>query len=210
MHWIDPACLPETKGIVDRFLLNSHGVADGMLLKDRKEVYFAPHMAGAVVAAFKLGDLIKVRGVRPRGVDMIVAISLQADGAIAIVDDGPEGNREPTRKHEEHKHSKIEGLVARVLHGPKGEERGVLLDNGTIVRMPPHTAASLHGGLTSGQELAARGPSMTSELGTVIDAHEIGASLSALHPVGSKKHDEKAERKSVKREEKVKKQEPAG
>ena len=29
MHWIDPAHLPETKGKVDRFLLNPHGDADG-------------------------------------------------------------------------------------------------------------------------------------------------------------------------------------
>ena len=25
MHWIDPAHLPETKGTVDRFLINPHG-----------------------------------------------------------------------------------------------------------------------------------------------------------------------------------------
>ena len=46
MHWIDPACLPETKGVVDRFLINPHGAADGLLLKDGKEVHFPPHMSG--------------------------------------------------------------------------------------------------------------------------------------------------------------------
>jgi hypothetical protein len=51
MHWIDPAHLPETKGTVDRFLLNPHGDADGLLLTDGMEVHFPPHMAKKVVAA---------------------------------------------------------------------------------------------------------------------------------------------------------------
>jgi len=29
MHWIDPDCLPETKGKVERFILNPHGEIDG-------------------------------------------------------------------------------------------------------------------------------------------------------------------------------------
>ncbi len=29
MHWIDPDCLPEVKGTVERFLLNPHGEIDG-------------------------------------------------------------------------------------------------------------------------------------------------------------------------------------
>ena len=80
-----------------------------------------------------------------------------------------------TSKTEDHKHAEVvEGLVTRVLHGPRGEVRGVLLDNGAIMRMPPHTAATLHGGLAPGHKLAARGPSVTNDLGTVVDAHEIG------------------------------------
>ena len=27
MHWIDPACLPETRGRVTQFLLNPHGTS---------------------------------------------------------------------------------------------------------------------------------------------------------------------------------------
>ena len=111
-----------------------------------------------------------------------------------------------TSKTEDHKHAEVvEGLVTRVLHGPRGEVRGVLLDNGAIMRMPPHTAATLHGGLAPGHKLAARGPSVTNDLGTLVAAHEIGESLSALHHVGSKKHDEHEERQSVKHDEKSRK-----
>jgi len=41
-------------------------MADGLLLKDGKEVHFPPHMSKAVLAAVKPGDHVKVRGVRPR------------------------------------------------------------------------------------------------------------------------------------------------
>jgi hypothetical protein len=50
---------------------------------------------------------------------------------------------------------------------------------------------------------------VTNDLGTVVAAHEIGESLSALHPVESKRHDEHEERKSVKHDEKLRKHEPA-
>ena len=51
MDWIDSAYLPETKGTLDRFLLNPHGDADGLLLTDGMEVHFPPHMSKPVVAA---------------------------------------------------------------------------------------------------------------------------------------------------------------
>src|ERR1019366_4567505 len=73
MHWLDPAHLPETKGTVDRFLLNPHGEADGLLLKHGMEVHFPPHLSAQVVAALKPGAAVKIRGVRPRGAEMVDA-----------------------------------------------------------------------------------------------------------------------------------------
>jgi hypothetical protein len=219
MHWIDPAHLPETKGVLDRFLVNPHGDADGLLLKDGKEVHFPPHMSKAVLAALKPGDTVKVRGVRPRGVDMIAAVSLQAGDTTPIVDHGPpkeegahkgeahKGEKKP--KPEPHKPADVEGVVKHVLHGPKGEKHGALLEDGTIVRMPPHAAEALHDRLAPGHKLAARGASVTNALGTVIDAHEIGVSLSALHPVEPKKPGEHDEHKPPKHDEKPKKHEHA-
>jgi hypothetical protein len=84
-------------------------------------------------------------------------------------------------------------LCDRSCMGPKGEKRGALLEDGRIVRMPPHTAESLHDKLAPGHKLAARGDGLTNALGTVVAAKEIGVSLTALHPVEAKKpgpHDE--------------------
>jgi len=202
MHWIDPACLPETKGVVDRFLINPHGAADGLLLKDGKEVHFPRHMSVAILAAVKPGDPVKVRGLRPRGVDMVVAVSIQAGEAPAIVDNGPQKKEGPHKGHdhkgdkhtkpEQHKHTDVQGVVTHVLHGPKGEKRGALLEDGIIVWLPPHAAESLHDTLAPGRKLAARGVALTNALGTVVDAHEIGVSLATLLSVEPKKHDQAA------------------
>ena len=117
MRWIDPSYLPETTGAVDRFLINSNGDADGFLLKDGKEVHFPSHMSEAVLAAVKTGDAVKVRGLRPRGVDMVVAVSIQAGEAPAIVDNGPQKKEAPHKGHdhkgdkptkpERHKHTDV-------------------------------------------------------------------------------------------------------
>jgi hypothetical protein len=213
MHWIDPAHLPQSKGTVDRFLINPHGDADGMLLTSGKEVHFPPHMSKLVVAAFKPGDPVKVRGVRPRGADMVAAVSLQAGDATPIVDNGPAKEKgahkgEKKLKPEPHKPVEVEGIVKHVLHGPKGENRGALLEDGTIVRIAPHAAESLHDELAAGHKLAARGGRLTNALGTVIDAREIGSSLSALRSVEPKKPGEHGEHKPPKHGDKPRKREP--
>lgn len=207
MRWIDPAYLPETKGTLDRFLINSQGEADGLLLKDGKEVHFPPHMGKAVVAALESGDAVQIRGVRPRDADMIAAVSIQAGDAAPIVDQGAAREERDNKKHdhaeaekkakpEPAKSADTEGVIKRVLHGPRGEKRGALLDNGVIVRMPPHVAAALRERLSPEHKLAARGPSLTNALGTVIDAREIGVSLTALHALEPNKGREHGERPS--------------
>jgi hypothetical protein len=70
--------------------------------------------------------------------------------------------------------------------------------------MPPHTAEALYDSPAPGHKLAARGEGLTNALGTVVAAKEIGASLSALHPVEPKKpgeHAEHAEHKPARQDE---------
>jgi len=74
VHWLDPNHLPEIVGVADRFLLNPHGQADGMILT---EVHFPPHLSDEIHAARRSGDTVKVRGVRPRSTDMIAAVAIE-------------------------------------------------------------------------------------------------------------------------------------
>jgi hypothetical protein len=66
MHWLDPDYLPEVSGTFERFLINPHGDADGMILTDGTEIHFPPHMSAEVCAAIRPGEptILTIRGVR--------------------------------------------------------------------------------------------------------------------------------------------------
>jgi hypothetical protein len=180
MHWLDPDYLPEISGTFERFLLNPHGDADGMILSDGTEVHFPPHMSAELCAAIRRGEKpeIRIRGVRPRNGSLIAAIAIETMDGKRIVDNGPPKKHaekeRPSKDGPKPKHEKMqaEGRIRHVLHGPKGEARGALLEDGTIIRIPPHEAERI----VVGARLAVRGDGLTNSIGTVIEAHEIGAS----------------------------------
>ena len=57
--------MPYVTSSVERFLVNPDGNADGMILVNGVEVYFAPHLSTAVLTAIQVGDRITVYGVLP-------------------------------------------------------------------------------------------------------------------------------------------------
>jgi len=193
MHWLDSDYLPEVTGTVARFLLNPHGESDGMILTDGSEVHFPPHMSREVCKAIRPGQTIKVRGVRPRSANLIAAVAIETSDGERIVDDGPSKDREEekkVRKHaakEEGKPIQAEGVVQRALHGPKGEVRGALLEDGRIIRVPAHEVEGIAELLTLGARLAVRGEGLATEFGTVIEAREVGTSDDSLRPFKPKK-----------------------
>ena len=194
MHWLDPDYLPETSGVFERFLLNPRGDADGMMLTDGTEIHFPPHMSVELCAAVRPSERpkIKVRCVRPRGSDMIAAVAIETVDGRRIIDGGPpkehdeHGKPDGRETKPKHEPMQAEGIVRRVLHGPKGETRGALLEDGKIIRIPAKEAKHIAQLLSPGQCLAARGQGLTSELGTVIDAREVGPFADDLHPLKPK------------------------
>jgi hypothetical protein len=193
MHWLDPDYLPETSGIFERFLLNPHGDVDGMILTDGTEIHFPPHMSDELRAALRSGEktMVKVRGVRPRDGDLIAAVAIETMDGKRIVDNGPSKehhDEQPDGRATRLKHEPMhaEGIVRRVLHGPKGEARGGLLEDGTIIRVPAKEAKHITHLLSPGRRLAARGQGLKTDLGTVIDAREVGQSADDLHPLKPK------------------------
>ena len=175
MHWIDPACLPETKGRVTQFLLNPHGEPDGCILDGRRQVHFPPHLGAQILAHVAPGDIVTVRGVKPRAADMVAAVSIGVAEGETIVDEGPD--HEPEKRHEkaaaEPAPMEIAGTVAMSLHGPKGELRGALLEDGTSLRMPPHAAAELAEYLTPGASVHAWGHGVKNAHGCTVEVDEI-------------------------------------
>jgi hypothetical protein len=193
MHWIDPDCLPETAGTVERFIVNPHGEVDGLLMMTEKNtlviVHTPPNLEADIVAAVKVGDAISVRGVRPRGADMIAAVALAAENG-----PGPDHDR----KQEQHRardpdRMEAQGEVRLSLFGPKGELRGALLQDGTIVRIGPKEAEHFAELLSPGATIAVRGDGLTTKHGRVVHAKEAGPDLHKLR--SAQKHKDKPQHK---------------
>lgn len=175
MHWIDPQSLPELHGTVTSFLLNPHGEMDGIILGSQSQVHFPPHLSDQVARHVAVGDQASIRGVKPRGANMISAVSIQAKDGTVILDNGPQdhGDKHHKPPHVERQTTDAAGTVVLSLYGPKGELRGALLDSGTSLRMSPHAAAELAPYLTPGMQVQAWGKGIQNERGSTIEVAEI-------------------------------------
>jgi hypothetical protein len=206
MHWIDPDFLPDIKGNVERFVVNPNGEIDGLVLAydDAKIVlvHVPPHLDHAIAAAIRPGDDVRVRGIRPRGADMIAAVALTTADGHTIVDDGPGPDRKDKKKDAPHHRAKpgtmtVSGVVRLSLYGPKGELRGALLDDGIVVRIEAKEAPHLAEQLRPHATISARGDGLETRHCRVVAAKEIGPDPNHLRPArgdnkpGDKKRDDK-------------------
>jgi hypothetical protein len=86
MHLIDPKSLPETKGKVTKFLFNFHNDASGFLLDDEHQVHFPAHMSEKLLKKVKEGELVTIHGLKRRGSDVLVAVSITKANGVEIID----------------------------------------------------------------------------------------------------------------------------
>ena len=165
----DSSQLPETRGTVRQYTLTPRGDVDGLILTDGTEVKLPPHLTGQIVFAVRPGDAVSIRGLRARAIPLIDATSITnvATGK-SVVDNGP-----PDRAGYEQAFS---GRIASTLHGKRGEVNGALLEDGTVLRLPPPEAERLESWLRSGQMVSVRGDVFDTALGRVIDVRALGTS----------------------------------
>jgi hypothetical protein len=182
MHWLDPDYLPETRGTLERFIVNPEGDIDGLLLTDGTEVHTPPHLSPELSEALSPGRRVTVRGVKPRNGDIIIAVAVRPGRGAPIVDEGPKHRRrkrgKPARR--QRKATMYGGRIERLLHGPKCDVHGVLLADGSVVRFPPHVGEDYAELLIEGQELWARGHVIAIEQGEALVADALGCDASAL------------------------------
>jgi len=177
----DPQQLPMLQGKVAQYSLTPRGDVDGLILEDGTEVHLPPHLGAQLVFAIKPGDRITIHGLKARAIAMVQAISVTNDATGATVtDDGPGGPRGPRDRGQP---LSAQGHIKTQLHGPRGDLNGVLLEDGTIVRLPPDEADRLAAQLAPGQPLYVEGDGVAGPLGRVIAAQQIGPSQSQLAQV---------------------------
>lgn len=173
MHWIDPLSLPETTGTVTRFLYNAHGDADGFLMDDDRQVHFPPHLSAELLKKVGVGDKVSVRGVKPRGAEVVAGVSLRGANGSEVTDEGPDAKPKRPAAARIAKPVEIHGRVQQTLYAPKGEVCGAILESGDIVRMRPKENATLAPYFEPGVNIGVWGDAIVVRGQKVIDLAEV-------------------------------------
>ncbi len=179
----DPARLPTTRGTVAGYSLTPRGDVDGLILADGTEVHRPPHLGTQLVYAVKPGDAVTIHGLRARAIPMVQAMSVTNDATgNTVTDNGPDGPGGPGAAQQP---MTVQGRVKARLHGPRGDLNGALLEDGTIVRLPPPEAQRLAAHLAPGAPLYVQGNGYAGPLGRVIEASTIGPNQAQLAQVAA-------------------------
>jgi hypothetical protein len=164
----DYSQLPAIKGKVAQYLPTPRGDVDGLLLEDGTEVHVPPHMSTQLVFAIRPGDSVTVHGLRARAVPLVAAATITNDTTNVTISWGaapPESDGTPAR---------AEGRIKAALYDPRGEVDGVLLEDGTVVHLPPPEVRKLSETLAVGRSIVVRGDGYSGALGRAIGARQIG------------------------------------
>ena len=177
---------PVATGAVRRFLINPHGEVDALLLADGTVVKFPPHMGQELTTAVKVNDTVSVRGYREAGDTVKAFVITNEASKQQVVERPPVPNIAKMPKHLRFatlSRLKVTGKVDRQMRAKKGEVNGVLLEDGTVVRFPPHAAFDFAALLQPGQTIAVEGLGSENAYGRALEATAIGPTLDAVKPI---------------------------
>lgn len=177
MHWIDPAQLRLVEGTIERFTMNGQGELDGLVLDVDddaiKLIYFPSYMAAKVEVLFKPGDRVGVRGLKLRSAEIIAAVALERVDGTQIMDCGPPKHESGSRDYIKPAPMSAAGRVRLTLFTPKGKVRGVLLDEGTILRFTLKVAEEIRERLKPAAYIEVQGVGLKTPHGRVIEVHHL-------------------------------------
>lgn len=182
--WFDPTQLPSFTGTVERYLVNPRGEIDGLLFREGPQIVFPPDLADAVREAAPPGRPIIVWGIRARHAPVITMLAFAPNNEAqpGVVDRfyWQLGGRAALDQAER---MSVSGTVKAPYYAPQGEVAGAVLEDGTVVTVPPGTAEPLRDLLRPGARLAAEGRGVARQAGRGIAAERIGEAPDALRPV---------------------------
>lgn len=187
---VPPGAPAAISGTVKRYLINPEGDVDGMLLADNTVVMFPPHLGAQVTALAVPGDIVRVSvggGVGVGG-STIPGGTLRAQQIVNVhtgqtIDDQPPPRLTPGMPDQRLPRVlrgaglvKLEasGSVMHVTTAPRGEPDGVLLADGTVIKLTPPVASQFAGLLRPGTVIAAQGYGTRNRYGESLQATAFG------------------------------------
>ncbi|WP_254507507.1 hypothetical protein [Anatilimnocola floriformis] len=152
------SALDERSGKIEKLLRNDHRDVDGAMLDDGTRLHFPPHAAQQFASILEEGKRIVVYGQKektPRGEEVFEVKKFKVgDEAVEIAP--PRKPKPPGPKNEEREMT-ADGEVKGYEKNPKGEIDGLVLTNGTVVKMPPHRAVGLKDNFPVGSQVHIEG-----------------------------------------------------
>ncbi|AMV31525.1 hypothetical protein VN12_05360 [Pirellula sp. SH-Sr6A] len=143
---------------ITAFLKNDHDDVDGLELDSGDRVHFPPHMAKKIMAIAKVGDSVEIEGrtkIRPKG-DQVLEIHRLTCGNEMVRVVHPRPKHDERVKNDEPSMS-VEGKVTALARNPHGDIDGLMLQEGTIVKFPPHQSSDLQELVQVGDEVEIEG-----------------------------------------------------
>ena len=156
-----------TQGTLVHYTLTPRGDVDGFVLADGTEVNIAPRLSTALVFTARPGDKVTVTWRKRPDRPLVDAAEIRNDATGAVlVNEVPKGRKEAAP-------AQVYGKVQFSLHGPKGDLNGALLEDGTVLRLPPKEALRASAQLAPGQSISAKGRMLTTPMGRVLEVDNL-------------------------------------
>lgn len=151
---------PETRsGKVEKLLRNDRDDVDGLQLAGGQVIHFPPHMSPAILKLVAVGDKVEIQGnieTLPRGEVVFKASRIESRGqAVEIEQPRPHGGPREARHQEEPMNAK--GLIKEFATNRHGDVDGLVLADGTQVKLPPHQGRALQDLVRAGEEVQVEG-----------------------------------------------------
>ncbi|HEV2186279.1 MAG TPA: hypothetical protein VGR70_03680 [Stellaceae bacterium] len=178
----DPDQLPAFHGKVTSYSLTVKDEVDGVILDDGTEVHIASRLSSELTFAIKPGDAVTVHGLKATAAAMVQALSIANDASGARIVDTFQPANPPDRPADTPPRMfEARGRIKMPLHAPDGRVDGVLLEDGTIIRLaagynPPADC------LAAGKDIVATGTGVTSLLGKVMETRSVALDTEANAP----------------------------
>jgi hypothetical protein len=175
----DAARTETVTGRIAHWLPNPNGDVDGLLLEDGTQVSFAPTLFAGVRENAQLHDEVQVRGSRGAALAALRALEIRNVRSGRSI--GSEPRAEPRQPPPGREPSAITamnatGRISALLHTGRGDLNGVMLDDGLVVRFPPHAVSSLASAPRLGGSFYARGYGTRGSFGNAFEATRLGSS----------------------------------
>ena len=150
-------------GRVAKLLRNGRGDLDGLKLEEGPQIHFPPHMEDRVAKIVKVGDQVAVQGrkeTRRDGDLVLEAARIESGGQSVVIEHpapprGPAGKRPPRKERDEPWNTS--GEVREFAKNPHGDVDGLLLADGTAVKLPPHRGRELQALVKTGEKVRIEG-----------------------------------------------------